>query len=80
MTSERTRLASSPFDWTAHRPPAPAATYDTRDDVDRDFDPPTIDADGESITLSRSERGRIPREGDRPVRERAFQAVRDEQD
>lgn len=46
--------------------------------VDRDFDPPTIDADGESVTLSRSERGRILREGERSVRRRAFEAVRDE--
>jgi len=46
--------------------------------VDGDFDPPTIDVAGESATLTRSERSRIQQEGDRAVRERAFQAVRDE--
>jgi oligoendopeptidase F len=51
--------------------------------VDRDFEPPTIDAaddpavDGESVTLARSERGRIQREADRNTRKRAFRAVRD---
>jgi oligoendopeptidase F len=46
--------------------------------VDGDFDPPTIDVDGESVTLTRTERSRIQQEGDRAVRERAFRAVRDE--
>jgi len=45
--------------------------------VDRDFEPPTVDVDGEPVTLGRSERGRIQREGERDVRERAFRAVRD---
>lgn len=45
--------------------------------VDRDFDPPTIEVDGEAVTLARSECGRIQREGDRETRKRAFQAVRD---
>jgi oligoendopeptidase F len=46
--------------------------------VDGDFDPPTIDVDGESFTLTRSERSRIQQEGPRAVRRRAFQALRDE--
>lgn len=46
--------------------------------VGGDFDPPTIDVDGEAVTLARSERSRIQHEGERDVRRRAFQAVRDE--
>lgn len=45
--------------------------------VDRDFDPPTVEVDGEPVTLARSERSRIQREADRDVRRRAFRAARD---
>ncbi|WP_232701271.1 M3 family oligoendopeptidase [Halobacterium wangiae] len=46
--------------------------------VDGDFDPPTVDVDGEPVTLTRSERSRIQSSEDRATRKRAFQAVRDE--
>lgn len=46
--------------------------------VDGDFEPPTIDVGGGTVALTRSERSRIQREGDRDTRKRAFQAVRDE--
>ncbi|MFC3478760.1 M3 family oligoendopeptidase [Halobacterium litoreum] len=45
--------------------------------VDRDFDPPEIEVDGEAVVLTRSERSRIQSEGDRDVRRRAFEAVRE---
>ncbi|MXR21894.1 hypothetical protein GRX66_15255, partial [Halobacterium sp. PCN9] len=37
--------------------------------VDGDFDSPTVDVAGESVTLTRSERSRIQQQGDRAVRE-----------
>lgn len=46
--------------------------------VDGDFDPPTVDVDGEPVTLTRSERSRIRTDADRETRKRAFRAVRDE--
>ncbi|WP_336034384.1 M3 family oligoendopeptidase [Halobacterium yunchengense] len=46
--------------------------------VDGDFQPPTIDVDGDEVALTRSERSRVQRTGDRDVRRRAFRAVRDE--
>lgn len=45
--------------------------------VDGDFEPPTIEVDGEGVSLTPGERSRILREADRDVRRRAFRATRD---